>query len=90
MTYARRPSTKFKKDFKRVVKRGYALKKLEATIDLLARGDSLPPRYRNHKLVGNYEGQWECHIEPDWLLIYDYEDGYLNLGRTGTHSDLFD
>jgi mRNA interferase YafQ len=90
MTFIRRPSTKFKKDLKRVAKRGYALKKLELAITMLANNEPLPIRYRNHKLSGNYSGHWECHIEPDWLLIYYYEGSYLNLMRTGTHADLFE
>lgn len=90
MNFIRRPSTSFKKDLKRIVKRRYALKKLETVIDILALGGALPPRYRNHKLLGNYVGHMECHIEPDWLLIYYYDGDFLNLVRTGTHTDLFD
>jgi len=51
---------------------------------------ALPARCRPHKLSGNYADLWECHIAPDWLLIYDFDDTYLRLYRTGTHSDLFD
>jgi mRNA interferase YafQ len=57
---------------------------------MLAYGHELPARCRPHKLVGNYAGCWECHIDPDWLLIYQYENTTLKLLRTGTHADLFD
>ena len=88
--YVQRPSTLFKRDLKRAHKRNYDLRKLAVVIEALAQGESLPARYRNHKLVGNYQGYWECHIAPDWLLVYCYEGEYLNLARTGTHADLFD
>ncbi len=90
MNYARKPSTKFKKDLKRIQKRAYDLRKLETVIDILARCEPLSSRYRPHKLTGNYKGCWECHIEPDWLLVYFYDGQYLNLARTGTHADLFE
>jgi mRNA interferase YafQ len=90
MSFIRRPSTAFKRDLKRIVKRRYALKKLEVIIDLLAAGEPLSAHYRNHKLIGNYVGHMECHIGPDWVLIYYYDGEYLNLARTGTHTDLFD
>lgn len=70
-------------------KRGKDLLKLEYIIQLLAEDRPLPEKYRNHKLVGNYQGLKECHIEPDWLLIYGTKDDTLYLARTGTHSDLF-
>lgn len=81
----------FKKDFKRIKKRGLAVEKLVTVIDLLVNEKALPTRCRPHKLVGNYEGFWECHIEPDWLLVYEYDDDEqeLRLRRTGSHSDLF-
>ncbi len=64
---------------------------MEAVLDLLCERQQLPPKYRNHTLTGNYEGHRECHITPDWLLIYKIEDDelLLSLTRTGTHSDLF-
>ena len=82
-------STQFKKDYKRITKRGYRLEKLPSTIRLLAGDKPLPKSYRPHKLSGDYAGFWECHIEPDWLLVYEYTDNELHLRRTGTHSDLF-
>lgn len=82
-------STQFKKDFKRVSKRGYKIQKLAVVISLLAEDKELPRRCKPHKLSGNYEHFWECHIEPDWLLVYEYAGDELRLRRTGTHSDLF-
>lgn len=90
MSYIRRPSNQFKKSLKLMAKRGYKLHKLEGIIDLLAEGKILPKRCRPHKLVGQYVGKWECHIEPDWLLIYEYDGSFLDLAYTGTHADLFD
>lgn len=63
--------------------------KLVEVIEILASGDDLPPRYRDHTLSGNWAGWNDCHIEPDWLLIYKHTGEELVLGRTGTHSDLF-
>jgi len=84
-------SSRFKKDVKRTKKRGKDLDKLEEIVGLLAQDQDLPTRCRPHKLIGNYEGFWECHIEPDWLLVYGIndEENTLDLARTGTHSDLF-
>jgi mRNA interferase YafQ len=84
-------SSAFKRDYRRMVKRGAAPPKLNAVLDLLMNGRPLPTRNRPHVLSGEWKGFWECHIEPDWLLIYDLDDpGILALHRTGTHSDLFD
>ena len=81
----------FKRDYKRIVKRGYAPAKLERIIHLLATDQDLPRSARPHKLTGNYDQFWECHIEPDWLLIYELVDGgLLVLRRTGSHADLFE
>jgi mRNA interferase YafQ len=81
----------FKKDHKRMVKRGAALQKLNAVLSLLMRDAPLPARNRPHLLSGEWRGFWECHIEPDWLLIYDLDDpAVLALHRMGTHSDLFE
>lgn len=81
----------FKKDFKRIIRRGYDARLLERVIQILADGDPLPEKYKDHRLVGDYAGCRECHITPDWLLIYkiDHEELILYLTRTGTHSDLF-
>lgn len=81
---------KFLKEVKLAEKRGKDLKKLGYIIDLLLKELPLPLKYRNHKLIGNYSGCFECHIEPDWLLIYKKTDSHeIILVRTGTHSDLF-
>ena len=81
----------FKKDFKRIIPRGYDARLLERVIQILADGDPLPEKYKDHRLVGDYAGCRECHITPDWLLVYkiDNEELILYLTRTGTHSDLF-
>ena len=81
----------FKKDYKRIVKRGYDIALLENVIGMLADGETLPAKYRDHALTGNYSSYRECHITPDWLLIYEVRESelILVLSRTGTHSDLF-
>lgn len=84
-----RYSTKFKKDFKSCVKRGYKMNLLQQVIDTLRIPDTLPIRNKDHMLSGNYSSYRECHIAPDWLLIYRQEKDELLLYRTGTHSDLF-
>ena len=85
-------SNRFKKDLKLLAKRGCNLNKLNNVVDRSAAGEKLEQKYRVHELVGNYAGYTECHIEPDWLLIYriDGNDLILFLSRTGTHSDLFE
>lgn len=82
-------SKTFKRDFKRIKKQGKDLGKLFFIIDCLARQQELAHQYRDHVLTGNWKGHRECHIEPDWLLIYEIIDGELILRRTGSHSDLF-
>ena len=82
-------TTEFKKDFKRQKKRGKPLEKIQAVMKSLVEGKALEPRYRDHVLVGNYNGRRECHIEPDWLLIYKKTKTSIIFERTGTHSDLF-
>ncbi len=81
----------FKKDYNRIKKRGYNIKQLEDVIRTLSEGKSLPPKFRDHILSGNYSNCHECHISSDWLLIYEIEQQelILYLIRTGTHSDLF-
>ena len=82
----------FEKDLKRIKKSGnFNLEKLYEIVDKLAKGITLEERYRDYKLSGNYEGVRECHISPDWLLIYEIRDDelILVLNRTGSHSDLF-
>lgn len=80
----------FKKDVKLAKKRGKNTEKLKEVIKFLLEEKPLPPKYRDHPLVGNYVGRRECHIEPNWLLIYKKEPNALILERTGTHADLFD
>lgn len=84
-----RYSTKFKKDFKACTKRNYNMQLLQQVIDTLRIPEPLPAKNRDHYLTGNYSGFKECHIQPDWLLIYQQTDHELLLYRTGTHSDLF-
>lgn len=81
----------FKKDYKRIVKRGYDVSKLTEVLEMLAEEKELPPKYKDHDLKGDYIGCRECHITPDWLLIYEIsgDNLILYLTRTGTHSDLF-
>ena len=83
--------TAFKRDYKRIKKRGYDIRLLEDVIALLAQEQELPPAYRDHALTGDYSGCRECHIAPDWLLVYEVlqDELLLYLTRTGTHSDLF-
>ena len=80
---------RFERDLKRVKKRGKRLEKLKVVTDTLLTGQTLPPRYRVHQLSGNWQAFWECHVEPDWLLIWEQDEDLLILTRTGTHSDLF-
>ena len=79
----------FKKDYKLCKKRGYNMKLLQEIIDTLAIPKELPLKNRDHNLSGNYVNKRECHIMPDWLLIYQIEETQLVLYRIGTHSDLF-
>ena len=83
--------TAFKRDYKRIKQRGYNIRLLEQVIALLAEGQELPASYRDHALTGDYSGCRECHIAPDWLLVYEVlqDELLLYLTRTGTHSDLF-
>lgn len=84
-------SSRFKKDLKLAAKRGYRLEALDEVVEQLARQEQLVPKFRDHDLTGNYSGFRECHIQPDWLLVYRVENAelILFLSRTGTHSDLF-
>lgn len=89
--YKIRPSSRFQKDVKRLKKRGYDISLLVQVLEVLSRGEELPVKNRDHSLSGNYTGCRECHIAPDWLLIYEIAQDalILYLTRTGTHSDLF-
>lgn len=82
-------TTKFRKDLKTCIKRNYNIDLLNAVIDTLRIPEQLPSKNKDHFLTGNYNGYKECHIAPDWLLIYKISDDELLLDRTGTHSDLF-
>lgn len=85
-------TSRFKKDYKLAVKRRLNIKLLDDTIRMLASGKALPEEYNDHQLTGNLKNYRECHIQPDWLLMYRIEKDILvlSLQRTGTHSDLFD
>ncbi|MDO4983897.1 MAG: type II toxin-antitoxin system YafQ family toxin [Eubacteriales bacterium] len=91
MKYTIRPTSKFQKDLKRVQRRGYDISLLTEVIRQLSSGEPLPEKNRDHNLTGDFAGCRECHITPDWLLIYEIADSelILYLTRTGTHSDLF-
>jgi mRNA interferase YafQ len=79
----------FKRDIKRVKKQGKNLEKIKIIIRTLLQAEPLDAIHRDHKLIGNYRGRRECHIESDWLLIYKTEEGRIIFERTGSHSDLF-
>ncbi len=83
-------TTRFARDVKRMRKRGKNLAKLEAVVRKLARGEPLEPRHRDHPLHGAWGDSRDCHLEPDWVLIYTTDTASLRLERTGTHSDLFE
>jgi len=80
---------RFEKDVEKLKKRGKDMQKLVDITKLLILKKTLPPKNRNHKLSGNLSDSWECHIEPDWLLVYKKTDTAIILSRMGTHSDLF-
>lgn len=83
-------SSQFRKDRKRMEKRGADMGKLREAILLLASETSLPPKYKDHALTGNWRNCRDLHIEPDWILIYEIRGRILGLARTGRHADLFD
>jgi mRNA interferase YafQ len=91
MKYKIERTSQFKKDFKLALKRNCNIEKLKTAVTILANGERLPEEYLDHPLRGNYSGYRECHIEPDWLLIYKITENVLllTLYRTGSHSDLF-
>lgn len=82
---------KFKKDLKKILSQGHKIDELQVVLDLLVQQVSLPEKYCDHALIGNYVGYRECHIRPDWLLIYKVENDILTLTltRTGSHSELY-
>ena len=79
----------FRKDLKRITKRGYDRARLDSIVDALRRGNPLPVATRAHPLKGEWKDYWECHVAPDWLLIYKISSDEVVLARTGTHADLF-
>lgn len=89
--YTVKTTKQFKKDYKLAIKRGLNIELLEEIVGFISMGEKVPERHKDHALSGNWEGHRECHILPDWLLIYRLEDDVLilTLARTGTHSDLF-
>jgi len=91
MRYKIRQSKRFKRELKTAEKRGWDMDKLDAVVELLSKGVTLPLKNRDHALTGEYDGYRECHITSDWLLVYRIEEDVLvlYLFRTGTHSDLF-
>lgn len=91
MRYGVKFTNQFKKDLKLSKKQGKNLEKLYAVIEKLANGEQLEAKYRDHELIGNYKGCRECHIEPDWLLVYEVinETLVLMLNHLGSHSELF-
>ncbi len=91
MAYTVRISNRFKKQFRLCMKRGLDMELINEAMRLLAANGSLPAKYRPHKLSGKLQGVWECHIEPDWLMIWEQNDTELTLLflQTGTHADLF-
>ena len=91
MAYKISTTHQFEKDLKRCIKRGYPMDEFRTVIQLLERDGRLPEVYRPHMLHGDRQGQWECHIQPNWLLIYRIEENILvlELVDTGSHSNLF-
>lgn len=92
MKYEVRFTNQFKKDIKLAKKQGKDIDNLLSVVNILANGETLAAKYRDHDLFGNYKGCRECHIEPDWLLIYEIDNGILvlMLNRVGSHSELFE
>lgn len=86
MKYIIKPTNQFKKDFKKIKKQNKDLNILKKVIDMLANDEILPDKYRDHLLIGNYKGKHECHLEPDWLLIYEYLDDELIFLQEQVHT----
>ena len=85
-----RPTSRFKKDLKRAARQGHNLDRLQLVLEKLAIPEALPPELKDHKLKGEWRDFRECHIEPDWLLIYTISDFELRPARLGSHSELFE
>ena len=90
MKYGVRLTSRYKKSLKKMLKRGKDIKKIVAVVEMLAKGETLPPKYKDHALVGDLVGLRDCHIENDWVLLYQIKNDLLILilADTGTHSDL--
>lgn len=90
MKYAVRLTSRYKKSLKKILKRGKDIKKIVAVVEMLANGKTLPPQYKDHALVGDLIGLRDCHVENDWVLLYQIKNDVLilTLVDTGTHSDL--
>jgi len=82
-------TSQFKRDYKKIKKQNRDLNKLKIIIRILASGEKLEPKYRDHQLIGEFKGYRDCHIEPDWLIIYKKTSDNIIFERTGSHSDLF-
>ena len=80
----------FAKDLKRMLNRGKSHEEIGGVIKKLVNEERLGNKYKDHRLIGNYKGRRECHVDPDWLLIYKKMEGEIIFERTGTHSDLFE
>ena len=92
MKYGIRKTTRYKKNLKKMLRRGKDIKKISAVVRALAMGETLPPKYKDHALSGDLAGLRDCHIENDWVLLYFYTttgELILTLTDTGTHADLF-
>ena len=91
MSYSIEYAGKIKKDIKLAQKRNLDIALFKEVVILLEKHGTLPAKYKPHKLTGNYKGYWECHIQPDWLLVWEQNETIklITLTRTGTHSDLF-
>jgi len=89
MALALLTTTAFERDLRRVKKQGKDLDKLEAIVNLLQAQEPLPGRCHSHPLRGSWAGHWDCHVEPDWLLLYRVTENELILVRTGSHAELF-
>lgn len=89
MSKTLKSTNKFEKDIDICKKRGLDMSKLKHVINLLVAGETLEAKYKNHKLTPKTENLWDCHISPDWVLIYMVSDTEVKLIRTGTHADLF-
>jgi len=92
MIYTVKRTSQFKKDYKAALRRNWDVQLLENVIAMLASGQTLPLRYRDHPLKGNYKGYRECHVQPDWLLVYCLKKDtlVLILAQTGKHNELFE